>query len=303
MDFTCVHVLTIDMTNAIFVPAFSLLCLSWHEPEGSKVIRDLAIMGISQTMLWFFATFTTRVSEARREWYVNIMPEACFYAAYTVLYILPIVQVLYASIGMMVVDMKAVVPFGIFYILSQITLFAVAYSDWQPVLYGDLAYQRNSREAYKMIKEIGLKIGVVRESKFENSQGSIVRPDSIKGQINFKKDTDRDVRQDVLKELEKMDKDWKNNFEELKMGKKELKETNKEEYDAWEYNTKLENWPLETAIEIIKMESEPYTEKATDQFTGDIRVGTSLEMTEDFYAVAFLFEFREEYFRAIMDDN
>ena len=65
----------------------------------------------------------------------------------------------------------------------------------------------------------------------------------------------------------------------------------------------MENWPLETAIEIIKMESEPYTEKTMNQFSGDIRVGTSLDMTEDFYAVAFLFEFCEEYFKAIMDNN
>ena len=51
------------------------------------------------------------------------------------------------------------------------------------------------------------------------------------------------------------------------------------------------------------MESEPYTQKETDQFTGEIRVGSSLEMTEDFYAVAFLFEFHADYWKAIIEYN
>ena len=46
LDFTCTHMLTIDMSNTIFVPALSLFCLSFHEEAGSKVIRNLGIMGI-----------------------------------------------------------------------------------------------------------------------------------------------------------------------------------------------------------------------------------------------------------------
>ena len=65
----------------------------------------------------------------------------------------------------------------------------------------------------------------------------------------------------------------------------------------------FENWPLREAIQIIKMESEPYIQKETDQFSGEIRVGQSLDMTEDFYAVAFVFEFKADYWKAIMEDN
>lgn len=82
--------LTIDMSNTIFVPAFSLFCLSFHEDTGSKVIRNLGMMGICQTMLWYFATFITRVSEARPHWYIRIVPELAFYAGFIVLYVAPI---------------------------------------------------------------------------------------------------------------------------------------------------------------------------------------------------------------------
>ena len=89
LDFMCTHMLTIDMTNTIFVPAFSLFCLSFHEEAGHRVIRNLGIIGICQTLLWYFATFITRVSEVRPEWYVNIVPELAFCAGFTVLYIAP----------------------------------------------------------------------------------------------------------------------------------------------------------------------------------------------------------------------
>ena len=47
-----------------------------------------------------------------------MVPELTFYAGFAVLYIMPVGQILYASIGMMMEDMKVTVPFGIFYILS-----------------------------------------------------------------------------------------------------------------------------------------------------------------------------------------
>ena len=40
-------------------------------------------------------------------------------------------------------DMKPAVPFGMFYILVQLTLFITSYLDWQNVLYGDIEYSNN----------------------------------------------------------------------------------------------------------------------------------------------------------------
>ena len=40
-------------------------------------------------------------------------------------------------------DMKPTVPFGMFYILVQLTLFITSYLDWQMVLYGDYEFSKN----------------------------------------------------------------------------------------------------------------------------------------------------------------
>ena len=94
-----------------------------------------------------------------------------------------------------------------------------------------------------------------------------------------------------------MKKERDEKFNEEKDEKEEMKndEARKEEYEAWEQQKQEEDWPLREAISIIKAESLPYVLKETDQFTGEIRVGQSLDMTEDFFAVAFVFEFSKDY--------
>lgn len=83
----------------------------------------------------------------------------------------------------------------------------------------------------------------------------------------------RKPRLEILKKLETMQKKWDDEFKQEQHNRQELKESNEQEYNEWEEQYKSENWPLREAIFIIKMESEPYTQKETDQFSGEIRVG------------------------------
>ena len=67
-----------------------------------------------------------------------------------------------------------------------------------------------------------------------------------------------------------------------------------------------QSWKYRLAIQQFKEDSQPYVQraqKAADCFTGEVRIGKSIDMTQDFYAVAFLSEFSADYWKAIMESN
>ena len=95
------------MINNILAPGLVSLWVSISNTTYADTDRIPKISGwlcIFQTFLFIFASFVTRVSEARRNWYVAVMPELAYVASVFAMAIVPLIVIIINFTGFYVWD-------------------------------------------------------------------------------------------------------------------------------------------------------------------------------------------------------
>ena len=133
------------------VPAFVGIALHSYT-EYDKIVKFSFVIGILcivQTVFWFIAVFTTRVSEQRSTIYVSCMPEFTYYASFFALGVMPVVISTITLMALYLVEHTAIIaPFGVFSLFCEIAVLVAYILDFRKPLIDDLELWQEERAAY-----------------------------------------------------------------------------------------------------------------------------------------------------------
>jgi len=125
-DFMETYGLLLDLTNNMSAPALvGILIASYGDEELDWIPSISGWLCVAQTLLFYFALFMTRVSEARSAFYIKVMPELTYYASVVALGLLPLTIIVLNIVGLFTIESFARLgPFMVFSIWVQVGIFA-----------------------------------------------------------------------------------------------------------------------------------------------------------------------------------
>ena len=142
----------------MFVPAFIgfVLASCTDFEKSSRLSRISGYLSIIQTLFWFIAIFTTRVSEYRSKFYVSFMPEFTYWASILAMGLMPVIIMTLNLISFLrVEEVSEFAPFGMFSFFCEAGVLVVYLLDFRGPFKEDYDEWVAWREGYYAIRRHG----------------------------------------------------------------------------------------------------------------------------------------------------
>ena len=140
----------------MFAPGFVAVFLSFYlVPEQMKEMMQLTgyVSGF-QSLLYFVSVFVTRISERRSKFWIDWMPEVCYYCGIGSQLVVAFGLILLNLEGMLLIDdVNELTPFLAFTVLNQICVSINYMWLFNGLMTEDLEEWKTERKAYEMIRE------------------------------------------------------------------------------------------------------------------------------------------------------
>lgn len=151
-DFMEYYGFQIDFTNNMAAPAFTGLLLGMTY-DMKNYIEITGYLCLVQSLIFYFSLFMTRVSEARSEFYISFMPEACYYTSYISCVLFNIIIIAIDLICYFNHPNELAKPFVIFTVIVQAAIIINFWLFLRPHYAHDYGRSCLDRRSYRVLSE------------------------------------------------------------------------------------------------------------------------------------------------------
>ena len=265
-DFINAHGLLLEVFFQVFAPGFICCFLHWPIFGGDGLVMEMRLntaLSCLQGLTLAWVIFASRVTPESSQWYMGCAPEFTFALGIFSCFLMPIAIVIIDLI-FLISDkhaIGAVQPLIILIVCNQVVALINNFASLLSTLIGDLGYWQQERDGYVTLYRRGIESGDIYKSL--SNVNSLPSGQSL---LRTRTGVEFD------KELEALKKPLPDETEEQK----------------------------ETCKAILKERKKPYADRSRSVFDGPVRLGSPLEVREDFYAFSFIFWLKRQ---TIQDDG